>query len=64
VAGALRGEEEKLTGRAMDDGDFKERLRKLYDDHARVISLIESMPPPTEAQKKEVQGLIVAQKRE
>src|SRR5262245_55491720 len=47
----------------MDDNNFQERLKKLYDDHARVMTLIESRPPPTERQKQESAKLRASQRR-
>jgi hypothetical protein len=39
------------SGVDMDD-DFKQRLDKIHDDHARFMALVESMPPLTEQQKE------------
>jgi len=35
------------------DEDFKSRLDKIYEDHARFMALVESIPPLTEQQKEE-----------
>jgi len=40
-----------------------ERLKKIYEDHARFMAVVESMPPPTEEQKQGVAAAIAEQKK-
>jgi hypothetical protein len=40
-----------------------ERLKKIYEDHARLMALVESMPPPTEEQRQRVADAITEQKK-
>jgi uncharacterized protein YdcH (DUF465 family) len=47
----------------MDDREFREKLRKLHDDHARFMALLESQPPLTEEQKRGIAGMLDEQKR-
>lgn len=52
-----------LYGLQMDDPDFQERMRKMYEDHARFMALVEAAPPPTEDQKRAIQEMLDSQKR-
>jgi hypothetical protein len=43
------------------DEDFKNRINKIYEDHARFLALVESTPPLTEEQKEANRAKLFAQ---
>ncbi len=42
----------------MDDKEFETEVRRIHEDHARVIALIAKLSPPTEEQRRAIQGII------
>ena len=48
----------------MDDQEFEDAIKKLREDHTRVMRSIERMPPLTEEQKQKITEMLGHQKRE
>jgi hypothetical protein len=48
----------------MDDQEFEDAVKKLDEDNARVMTLIERMPPLTEPQKQRFMEILARQRLE
>jgi len=42
----------------MDDKEFETEVRRIHEDHARVIALISKLSPPTQEQRRAIQGIV------
>ncbi|MGA2891326.1 MAG: hypothetical protein ABSE22_00560 [Xanthobacteraceae bacterium] len=48
----------------MDDREFRNAINSLSENHGRIMTLIEHMPPLTEEQSREIGEALARQRRE